>query len=71
MRLGSLTNLTPNTESIENAMGKINGVSKQFVEDIDVILEKYQNDTLVNILVNEFVSETFSLTKKNLQLLLL
>lgn len=46
-------------------MNKINGVGEQFVEDINVILDEYQNNALVDMLLKEFVSGFIAGTKIN------
>lgn len=40
-------------------MGRINGVSDQFVEDINVILDEYENNELVRTILNEIVIKFF------------
>lgn len=42
-----------------NALRGVNGVSEQFLKDIDVILEKYPNDYMVTGILGDFVSYIF------------
>lgn len=55
--LGSISEMTRSAERILNETRTINGVSEQFVEDMHVILDKYQNESYVTLVLHEFVCE--------------
>lgn len=55
----SFVDLRQGAERIRVALRELNGVSEQFIDDINVILEKYQNDTVVNSMLFQLVSELF------------
>lgn len=44
-------------------MSKINGLSQQFVGDVNVVLDEYKNDTLVQFQLGVIVSGIHCLNK--------
>lgn len=46
----------PDPQAIRDELSKINSVSEQFVEDINVMLDEYQSSYLVKTLLKESVS---------------
>lgn len=49
--------MSRSAQCILNETRKINGVSEQFVEDLNIILEKYHNNSYVSLILHTFVSE--------------
>lgn len=49
--------MTQSAQCILNETRAIYGVGEHFVKDMNVILEKLQNDSYVNLVLHEFVSE--------------
>lgn len=52
----SCSELGKEIESIRNDTRSINGISEQFVEDIDAILDKFQKNEFVILAVKRYVS---------------
>lgn len=50
-------NPTPDLQAIQNEMSKINGISEQFVENINAMVDEYHGNELVNTFLRDFVSK--------------
>lgn len=48
--------MSRSAQCILNETRKINGASEQFIEDLNIVLEKYHDNSYVSLILHTFVS---------------